>query len=92
MDVRNLLFCACLLLFLFLVNAFFFMHSKEDEVFPVCNYESVKEKWGADRIYGMAHETNFNFGWHDPFTFVYHIGIKAYENTMWNHEWKPGEK
>ena len=36
---------------------FIFFHSTRDEVVPCCNYESVKNNWGIDRIQGHPYES-----------------------------------
>ena len=73
-------------------HAYHFFHSTRDEVVPFCNYESVKEAWGTNLIYGNPFQSNMAYLHVGTGANFYILRATSYARDILEQKWAPGEK
>ena len=73
-------------------HAYHFFHSTRDEVVPFCNYESVKEAWGTNLIYGNPFQSDMAYLHVGTGANFYILRATSYARDILAQKWAPGEK
>lgn len=73
-------------------HAFYFFHSTRDEVVPFCNYESVKNAWGLNRILGNPFQSKFTDLHVETGAYFFVVIASDRTSDILGQKWVPGEK
>ena len=73
-------------------HAYHFFHSTRDEIVPFCNYESVKDAWGTNLIYGNPFQSNMAYLHIGTGANFYILRATSYTRDILAQKWAPGEK
>ncbi len=73
-------------------HAYHFFHSTRDEVVPFCNYESVREAWGTNLIYGNPFHSDMAYLHIGTGANFYIFRATPYIRDILGQKWAPGER
>ena len=73
-------------------HAYYFFHSTRDEVVPFCNYESVRNVWGTNLIFGNPFQSKFTDLHVETGAYFYVVIASDRISNILAQKWVPGEK